>query len=316
MCKQNYLNMIKPLNQIEHPAIRKELPMLSNAPMYMYATEMVGTYYEKLGIKGNKLLTVCGSGDQVLNAFYFGAREIVAYDINQNALHVTNLKMAALKLLTYREFLKFFGQGHTHGKFDYLTYKKLSVALDKTTKAFFDEAFKKSGGDGDKLMQSDYFRQRGSFSDHRTTAVNAYLNNRRAYQDLQKTLPSLRWRFIRADVHDLPDNQQLNGQEFDIINLSNMLNYLMKEKSVADGIAILVEVVNGFKSMLAKNGRIFYYSYSASIYPNELVIAPPIAYRNTVIATVQSLLQGKIAQIRFSGMRPGTRDKVVVIAFE
>ena len=37
------------------------------ASMYIYATEMVRHYYRRVGLKGQRVLTVAGSGDQVLN---------------------------------------------------------------------------------------------------------------------------------------------------------------------------------------------------------------------------------------------------------
>ena len=58
--------------------IRKEEADFLKAPIYLYGTEAIGSYYKPLKLKGKSVLTINGSGDQVLNAYYFGAKKNTA----------------------------------------------------------------------------------------------------------------------------------------------------------------------------------------------------------------------------------------------
>ncbi len=109
---------------------KKEPKMTKDAPMYVYATEMVSHYYERLGLKGKRVLTVVGSGDQVINALYYGASEVVGYDINRNALYICELKMAAIKTLSYQVFYNFL-LNHRQGL--HTIYTKRSVLCFRKT---------------------------------------------------------------------------------------------------------------------------------------------------------------------------------------
>ena len=51
--------------------------------IYSFATENVSGYIDYFNFNDNSLLTVGSSGDQILNAFYNGARDITLFDINE-----------------------------------------------------------------------------------------------------------------------------------------------------------------------------------------------------------------------------------------
>ena len=87
----------------------KEKRMGSDAPVYIYATEMCSSYYHIVDVKRKRVLTVCGSGDQILNAYFFGAEVVVGFDLNANSERMLRLKVVAIKELAYKKFLKFFG---------------------------------------------------------------------------------------------------------------------------------------------------------------------------------------------------------------
>ena len=70
----------------------KEKPMSEQAPMYVYATETVSSYYKLLNLKDKTVLSVCGSGDQVLNAYFFGAKRVIGCDMNERSKYITLLK--------------------------------------------------------------------------------------------------------------------------------------------------------------------------------------------------------------------------------
>lgn len=152
----------------------KEKPMTEEAPMYLYATEMVSTYYSLLGVKGKHVLTICGSGDQVLNAYFFGVTSVVGIDLNKRAEFITRLKMSAVMELTYKEFLQFFS--NKRSRFAYRLYQKIKKNLNKETADFFDNLYFAHSFNGSSLARSpDYFRQRDHFATGRIKTMNAYL---------------------------------------------------------------------------------------------------------------------------------------------
>ncbi len=76
--------------------------------LYTFTTENINGYIENFDLKNKSLLTVGSSGDQILNAFFYGARDITLYDINEYAKFYVYLKVAAILSLSYVEFQEFF----------------------------------------------------------------------------------------------------------------------------------------------------------------------------------------------------------------
>ena len=78
------------------------------ASVYIFTTESLSSYIDKLKVKNKDILTVTGSGDQLLNLALNGAKTVDNFDINKNAYYFVQLKLAALQSLNYDEFLNFF----------------------------------------------------------------------------------------------------------------------------------------------------------------------------------------------------------------
>ena len=76
--------------------------------IYTFTTENINGYIKYFNLKNKSLLTVGLSGDQLLNAYYYGARDITLFDINPYAKYYVYLKVAAILSLTYDEFQSFF----------------------------------------------------------------------------------------------------------------------------------------------------------------------------------------------------------------
>ena len=69
--------------------------------IYSFATENIAGYIDYFDFDNKSLLTVGSSGDQVLNAFYNGARDITLFDINEYAKYYVYLKISAILSLSY-----------------------------------------------------------------------------------------------------------------------------------------------------------------------------------------------------------------------
>ncbi len=294
--------------------LNKEIEMSAAAPMYIYATEMTGTYYSILGLKDKSVLTICGSGDQAINACFFGAKKIVSFDLNRYCEHVLNLKIAAIKSLNYREFLEYFGEKNVNIGFDYSLYQKISVFLDQATKFFFDGRYKEFNNDGAKLVKSKCFRQRDDFSIMPATKVNNYLENEECYNRMRSILENKNIKFVQSDIKNI---DYLAEGKFDIINLSNVPNYFVGHLGESEPLEYFYrEILLKLRKLLFKKGRIFFYSYSDKSYPNRIASKIPLMSTKEGLDFLKSKKDLKVSQREFDGLNPGTMDRITILEFD
>ena len=71
--------------------------------------------------EGDTVLAVGASGDYMLDSILYGAKEVVNFDINSIQYYVCCLKIWAIQVLDYKEFIDFFTNFRTSN--DYLNYK-------------------------------------------------------------------------------------------------------------------------------------------------------------------------------------------------
>jgi len=130
---KDYDSRLEFLFRLYHNKHRVGNQIISRA--FGYSNEDLKTIFEQLSVEGKSVATVGSSGDQALNAIYYGAKSVTLIDGCQFAEPITRLKIAAIKNLDLQEFLKYW----TTGKIlDHKTYAKISHDLDENTKMFFD----------------------------------------------------------------------------------------------------------------------------------------------------------------------------------
>jgi S-adenosylmethionine:diacylglycerol 3-amino-3-carboxypropyl transferase len=291
---------------------RKEAGMTNDAPMYKYATENVSGYYSKLNLKGKKVLTIVGSGDQILNAYYFGAKKVAGFDINIHSKHITLLKIAAIQHLLYQEFLTFFGKNHSSGAFSHSVYLKLRKSLDKETKRFFDKVYKENKNDGKKVLSSNYFRQRKMRDVQLVLTANEYLKSSKKYDKMKEVLESKKLFFKKASFSNI--GNKLKKEKFDLINLSNTQNYYgLKLKNPFNKLG---KVLIKLQKNLSKNGKIFFCTYSLSNYPNKVAKVTPEKMKKRqeeLLETIRATGKFKISQKKFKGIKKGKLDTITIL---
>ena len=74
--------------------------------IYPFTSENIAGYMKDLDLTGKKVITVTGSTDHILNAILQGATEITTFDINPLTKPYMDLKISALKNLSYKNFIK------------------------------------------------------------------------------------------------------------------------------------------------------------------------------------------------------------------
>lgn len=289
--------------------IRREESDFLKAPIYLYGTEAIGSYYKVLNLNGKSVLTINGSGDQVLNAYYFGAKRVVGFDIIKDTKYMLDLKIAAIKGLNRDGFLRFFGSKKDVGSFDREIYSSLEKYLDVKTMDFFNNLFEEYNGNGRALLDSDNFRERKEFYE-KLDEINPFLASDDNYEKMQKIVSDVEPEFVEADIRSVHEKV---GGVFDVINLSNVLNYISKdyeERGVENPIgAVYEDAIVGLKNKLSKDGKIIFYSFYRA--PEEIG-AMPLIGRVSSFEWIARKGDFKVSKIKFNGILNG-EDFVTVL---
>ena len=104
-----------------------------NPHIYTNGSDNVVLPVSKVVEEGDTVLAVGASGDYMLDSILYGAKEVVNYDINAIQYYVCCLKVWALQVLDYQEFIDFFTNYKSK---TYLNYK----VLDRIIAPFEKEA--------------------------------------------------------------------------------------------------------------------------------------------------------------------------------
>ncbi len=79
-----------------------------NSPPYILSTDFPFLLWPRFDWKGKKVLLIADSGDNVFTLWPLGVSQIVAVDIAKKACILNELKVAALRKLSFSEFRKLF----------------------------------------------------------------------------------------------------------------------------------------------------------------------------------------------------------------
>jgi S-adenosylmethionine:diacylglycerol 3-amino-3-carboxypropyl transferase len=191
--------------------------------VYSFTTENLSGYFPHLPFKDASVLTVGGSGDQIINAYLHGASEVTAFDINTHSAFYTDLKLAALEHLEFERFKKFLFREDKQNAFNFGTYQKIRGSMNDISVQFFDQEYHNFSYDGQELRESKLFNNRFDNNELKIMS-NPYLQSEENYNKAKNNLKKTRW--FRADVKDLADI--LEEESFDIVLFSNIADYAYK----------------------------------------------------------------------------------------
>lgn len=196
--------------------------------VYTFTTETIADYINFFDYKDKKLLTLGSSGDQVLNAYYKGARDITLLDINPFAEYYLYLKVAAILTLNYEEFKEFFIKKNIFFKDKMLfcdkyfnRIKYILKSLNYESYMFFEEILKKYTPKQIKR----YFLNDDLNDKYSITCYNNYLKSEEDYNKLKKIIGDIYIKYINQDI--------LVGDiegKYDNIFLSNLCTYIGLDK--------------------------------------------------------------------------------------
>ena len=226
--------------------------------IYSFATENVAGYIDYFDFENKSLLTVGSSGDQVLNAFYNGARDITLFDINEYAKYYVYLKIAAILSLSNQEFVSFFLKHDispfkvNKDMFSKVLFNKIKDNLrlfDYESYLFFDELISLYNGEKIRSRLFDDDEDRKIV----IKGINKYLQDEESYNKLKSIIRKIHFKYVNGDIFE--DN--IDGK-FDNIFLSNLCTVTSMEN-----LKTLLQKLD--KNNLNSNGSILFgYLWNAS----------------------------------------------------
>ncbi|MDD3735127.1 MAG: DUF3419 family protein [Candidatus Pacebacteria bacterium] len=220
-----------------------------------------------------QVISVAGAGDFPINFYYAGARNVLCFDISPQSCFFSELKVAALRLLSYESFVEFFyprkywskhPQEEKHYSneiypFNVDTYKDIRDAISKQSRIFFDLAFdSRKAGDYLRITPESGIILRRGFS--RAKRFNPYLASEESYFFAQKISKTKLFEFYPLSVQDY--FEKFDG-ECDYVYISNIFS---------DQFDKLIQ----FSEKLLKTGKIrtigitLFYPYADSDLEEEL----------------------------------------------
>ncbi len=184
--------------------------------IYPFTSENIAGYMKDLDLTDKKVITVTGSTDHILNAVLQGATEITTFDINPLTKPYMDLKISALKNLSYEDFIKLL-LFESNMNLDYSIISKLDMSDE--SKMFWLEQLSKFNNNGNELRNSSLFNLK-YFNPYSKLWQNLYLEKNR-YNLLKQQLKDAKITFINASLKDLKIDEN-----FDYMFLSNISDYL------------------------------------------------------------------------------------------
>lgn len=191
---------------------------------YSFSNENLREYYDLFNMRNKKVLTVCGSGDQVLSAVLKGAKKVDTFDSNKLAYYNLMLKKYAIENLSYEDFIKFYTLNN-HSIDRTLYYNKIIKNVSESDSVLFWNSIFEN--DDNNLLWC-YF----------STISNWNLINKRIpyvekknYNLLKDKLVDYSFNYKNIDMFQINKNFKDN---YDFINLSNICQYVSDKEKFID----------------------------------------------------------------------------------
>ncbi|MBQ8891373.1 MAG: DUF3419 family protein [Bacilli bacterium] len=231
------MNVNDNLNNLSKTINSNEVDEYLYNRVYSFSTENISGYIDYFDLKNRSLLTVGSSGDQILNSYLNGARDITLLDVNRYAPYYIYLKIAGILSLTYQEFQDFFfindnnerNYRRNDKRFNKHLFNKLSNNLKEInydSYYFFNTVFNKY----DKEIIYKYLFLDDAPDTKVIKRINNYLVNEVNYNKLKKIIKDIGFKFINHDIFKYEsDNKYDNIFLSNLCTLDNMNLYDYKD---------------------------------------------------------------------------------------
>jgi len=239
---------------------------------FLFSTENLIDTYRAVSPSGKNVLTIAASGDHAFDAYFHGAHHVETFDYNQWQECVLRLKTDLIHHMNYNQFMNFFTAINNRQmcqSYDilspiipYLT-PKAKILVDK----FYD-----SNTNTERFFQISpfFWTNDGHYKQNKI----GYLESQSAFNKLKTRLPE-QIDFTLADADTIAQNLH---QEYDIIHLSNIMDYYSYSKTnnpYENAIRFYNNVLRQLFHHLSNNGTmIMHYDWGDADfeYPNYDII--------------------------------------------
>ena len=195
-----------------------------SSKIYRGTNELVSSEpYVKAISNREKILSVIGSGDQIINSCLYGSKDITGIDISRFPKYYLMLKLAALKKLSREEYLDFFIGTINDTLLNDDVYDDLRTELDENTKMFWDSIFDYFDSceiNNSRLFATDIMNK------SIMTKNNPYLQEEN-YKITKEKIRNINIRFFEGNLFTFFNNFQ-EDKKYNLINLSNIIQYPIK----------------------------------------------------------------------------------------
>lgn len=255
----------------EYLNFSKEKSFMATSGIYRFTNEDITSYFHHLENKSN-VLTVIGSGGQILNGILAGTRNFDCFDISIFPEYYLHLQIASILALSKEDYLKYYFSDDRDIIFGDELYDKISSNLTGKYKEFWDTLY--MFDDGYDIYNSLLFRsdpcQKGF-----ALEANPYLHDNN-YERLKHIFQTESIR-INPFVTDITKTSFSNV--YDLVNLSNILSYHLKEDEIKRYIDFCKDNFN-----LNPNGEVIHYFFG--IKPENEENANTLLQPNGYIETI------------------------------
>ena len=203
-------------------------------PVYPFNSENSASVFHHFReyIKGQTVLTVTGSGDAILDLLLYGAKRIVAFDVNKSTIFYSKLKIAFIKSgLDKKMYTKYFmGMDYGDTILDYDIYLLFKDYLDNDARKYWDSVYDVINKDGIEIRNTDtalMYEQFGLFGFPNVNCSienNAGYFNDKNYEKIQHILQEEDFEIEYKDSSLFDLDTKLN-ENFAFMYLSNIMDY-------------------------------------------------------------------------------------------
>ncbi len=188
--------------------------------VYFTTTENIKEYFRILDwSQAKRILTVCSSGDHPLNASYYGAEDIINFDINILTDYFFQFKLAAVKTYSYQEYLHYFNQLPVNDfSTEMINYQNIRTNINLQYQFFWDYLYHDASSTIIKKLCRIYV------SPNEAINRNEYLNCKENYNQLKRNLQNCQFTFYNSHLYHIIQTPGL----YDKIFLSNINDYLIE----------------------------------------------------------------------------------------
>lgn len=230
--------------------IDQNKPFIETSSIYRFTNENITAYFHHLQNK-KSVLSVIGSGNQIINSILAGTRQFDCFDISIFPKFYLFLQLASVIALSKEEYLTYYLSNNQKELFHDHFFEKTKNYLPAPYKKFWDSLY--LFNDGIDIYESMLFRQ-DFYSKEETIETNPFLQDKN-YEKLKNILKTeaISIKTITCNIIETPYFKK----EYNLVNLSNILFYYFNNP---------LSYKNFFETNfnLHPNGEIINYFYNLS----------------------------------------------------